>query len=76
MYKIMVHCYSIDESINQFAIGDMINPSLHFNKAFREKVEKYLSATFHEKKMKTIKDCLRNKNTCVMAVIIFMRIMD
>ena len=26
MSKIMVYCYSTDESINQFAIGYMINP--------------------------------------------------
>ena len=32
--KRMVHIYSIDDSINQFAIGYMINPSLHFNKTF------------------------------------------
>ena len=51
MSKIMVHCYSIDESINQFAIGYMINPPLQFNKVFREKVERCLSATFHEDTM-------------------------
>ena len=39
MSKIMVHCYSIDESINQFSICYMINPSLHFNKVFREQLE-------------------------------------
>ena len=49
----------------------MINPSLIFNKLFREKLEKLLSATFHEKKTETIKYCLRNKNTCVMEVIMF-----
>ena len=36
--KIMVHCYSIDEGINQFAIGYMLNPPLNSNKVFREKV--------------------------------------
>ena len=35
----MVHGYSIDESIDKFSIGYMINPSFHFNKVFREKVE-------------------------------------
>ena len=33
--KIMVHCYSTDESVNQFEIGYMVNPSLKFNKVFR-----------------------------------------
>ena len=29
MSKIMVNCYSTDETINQFSIGYMINPSLN-----------------------------------------------
>ena len=40
MYKIMVKCYSTDETINQFVIGYMINPSLNCNKVFRIQVEK------------------------------------
>ena len=36
MSTIMVHCYYTDESINQFEIGYMINPSLNCNKLFRE----------------------------------------
>ena len=39
MSKIMVNLYSIDDSIHQFSIGYIINPSLHFNKVFREQVE-------------------------------------
>ena len=35
----MVHIYSIDDSINQFSIDYIINPSLHVNKVFREQVE-------------------------------------
>ena len=34
MSKRMVHCYSTDETINQFAIGYTINPSLNCNKLF------------------------------------------
>ena len=71
MSKIMVHFYSINDSINQFAIGYMINPSLNFNKVFREKVQMFLSVTFNEKTMETIKNCLRKKNRCVMALIMF-----
>ena len=37
--KIMVQCYTIDETINPFSIGYMINPSINFNKVFRIKVE-------------------------------------
>ena len=71
MSKIMVHCYSTDESINQFAIGYMINPSPNCNKVFREQVEKLVSVSFHENTMEAIKDCLRKKNTCVKALIMF-----
>ena len=39
IFKIMFHCYSMDGSINPFAIGYIINPSLQFNKLFREKVK-------------------------------------
>ena len=39
IYKIMVRRYSKDEIINQFEIGCMINPSLNYNKVFREQVE-------------------------------------
>ena len=35
MSKIMVHCYSTDESINQFSIDYMINLSLNCKKVFR-----------------------------------------
>ena len=41
MSKIMFLCYSTDETINQFSIGYMTNPSLNCNKVFREKAEKF-----------------------------------
>ena len=34
MSKIMVQFYTTDETINQFAIGYMIKPSLKFNNVF------------------------------------------
>ena len=71
MNKRMVNFYSTDESINQFVIGYMINPSINCSKVFIQQVEKYLSVSFHEKKMETIKDCLRKKNTYVMELVIF-----
>ena len=64
----MVHCYTIDEAINKFTIGYMINPSLKFNGVFRTQVENFLSASFSARKMKTIKYCLMKNNTCVMAL--------
>ena len=33
--KIMVHIYSTENTIRQFAIGYMTNPSLNINKIFR-----------------------------------------
>ena len=69
MSKIMVHCYYTDETINQFSIGYMINPSLNCNKVFRVKVEKFWSSTFHSRTIETIRDYLKNNNTCVMALI-------
>ena len=67
----MVHCYSADESINPFAIGYMINPSLNCNKVFTEQAEKFSSVSFHKKTRETIKMFLRKKNTCVTALIMF-----
>ena len=43
MSEIMVHCYSINKSINKFAIGYMTTPSLNCNKVFRRQVKKILS---------------------------------
>ena len=70
MPRIMVHYYSTDETINQFAIGCIINPSLNCNKVLRIQVGKCLSLSFAARTMETIKDCLRKINTCVMALII------
>ena len=38
MSKIMVHLYSTDEKLNQFAIGFMINYLLHINKVLGKRV--------------------------------------
>ena len=67
--KIMVHCYYTDETIDKFAIGYMINPSLNRNKVFRVQVEKCLSISFDSMTMENIRYCLKNKNKCVMALI-------
>ena len=55
MSRIMVHCYYTDETINQYAIGSVIKPSLNCNKVFRVQVEKCLSVSFHSRKMKTVR---------------------
>ena len=63
MSKIMLHCYTIGKTINEFAIGYMINPSLNLNNEFRTQVENVLGDYFSIRTMKTIKDCLMKRNT-------------
>ena len=67
----MVHLYSTYELINQFEIGYIINPSLYVNKVFIEQVGKCLNTTFDEKTMLPIRYVMKNKNTCVIALIMF-----
>ena len=68
--KRMVHCYTTDETINQFSISYMINPSLKFNNLFRIQVEKLLSLSFSDRTMKNIKYFLMKKDKCFMTLII------
>ena len=49
----------------------MINPSLHINRVFRKQFKKYLRATFHENTMENIRNVMKNKDTCVIALIFF-----
>ena len=37
----------IENRVNQFAIGYMVNPTLHVNKELRDQVEKCLKENFH-----------------------------
>ena len=57
--------------MNQFAIGYIINPTLQVNKVFIEKVKKLLRANFHPNTMEYIRDIIINKDTCVIALIMF-----
>ena len=63
--KITVYLYTTDEQINKFAIGYMINPSLHVNRVFREEVEECLIDTVNENTMKNEIYVMKNKDTCV-----------
>ena len=67
--KIMVHRYTTYENINPFSINYMINFSLKFNNTIRIKVETFVCVYFSAGAMKTIKNCLMKKNTCVMSII-------
>ena len=69
MSKIMVHIYSTENTIHQFAIGYMINPSLNINNVFRTKVQKCLGFSFSIETMKTIRYFMLKKSTSVMALI-------
>ena len=65
----MVHCYTTDETINKFAVGYIIKPSLKFNNVFIIQFEKCLIVSFSYRTMKTIKYCLMKKNTFVIKII-------
>ena len=54
--KRMVHIYTTGKTINQFAIGYVINHSLKFNNAFITQVEKCLGISISIRTMKTIKN--------------------
>ena len=69
MSKILVYLYTTEKRINQFVIGYVINPTLQVNKVFREKFEQFLGATFHPNTMENIIDVMRNRDTCVIALI-------
>ena len=58
----MVHIYTPGKTINPFAIGYTINPSINFNNAFRKQVEKCLSYYFSIRTIKTIEYCVMKNN--------------
>ena len=49
----------------------MVNPSLQVKMVFREKFEKCLRDTYNENTMETIRNVIKNKDTCVIALMIF-----
>ena len=65
----MVHTYTTEKTIHQFAIGYMIKPSLRINRMLREKFQKCLGCYLSIESMKTIRDFLMKNNTYVMALI-------
>ena len=70
MSKKMVYIYSTEQTVHQFAICYMINPSLHINKIFKTQVETLLGCFFSIKTMQTIKKNLMKKNTSFVALVI------
>ena len=69
--KRIVYLQTTYEQRNQFAIGYMINPSIHINKVTRKQVVKFLRATFHENITEAIRYVIKNKDTCVFVLIMF-----
>ena len=71
MSRRFIYINTTNEIINQFAIEYMINPTIHANKVFRDKVEKYSRGKFHQKTMELIRNVMRKKDTCVISLVIF-----
>ena len=69
--KIFVYMDTTEEHSNKFVIGCMIKPTIHVNNVFRDQVEKFLRATFHQNTMEGIRNIIRKKDTCVIALVIF-----
>ena len=57
--------------MNQFAIGYMIKPTLNVNKVFREQVENFLRAAFHQNTTEGIRFFMRKKDTYFIVLIMF-----
>ena len=72
----MVHIYTTKKTIHQFAIGYIINPTIHINRVFIEQVKNILGFYFHINTIKTIKNCLMKKNTSVMALMMIYEKME
>ena len=71
MSKIFVFINTTEEHINQFEIGFITNPTLHVNKVFRDQYRKFLKYKYHQSIMKRLKNVLRKKYTCVIALVMF-----
>ena len=59
------------ERINDFLIEYMINPTLNFNKAFREKMNKFMKTTFGAITQPHIQTTLAKKKTRLLEQLMF-----
>ena len=69
--KFFLYIHEINERINEFAIGYIINPTLNVNKSFKDKVEKCMNNMFGTLTQPFIKNVMTKNNTCVLALIRF-----
>ena len=60
--------------MHRFAIGYMINHTLHVNKVFIEQVKKTLRATFHQNMMVGIQNDMIKEDTCAISIMMFIDI--
>ena len=71
MSKTFVYLHHIEEPINEFDISYMVHPIFHVNKSFKEHMEKCMNDEFGTITKLSIKNSMKKKNTCVLAVVIF-----
>ena len=74
--KTIINIYTKGKTINQFAIGYMINPPLKFNSASSTQVEKRLGYYYSIGTMKNIRNFLMKNNTSVMTLMMIYEIME
>ena len=71
MTKSLVYIQEIDQHINQFSIGYMINPRLNTNGIFKDQVNICMMKTFNVTEQKHITKILTQENTIVLALLWF-----
>ena len=69
MTKSLVYIQEIDQHINQFSIGYMINPRLNTNGIFKDQVNICMKKTFNVTEQKHITKILTQENTRVLALL-------
>ena len=71
MAKSYIWLEETNKRINELSIGDMMNPNLNMNKAFREQVKVFLKNTFSASTMIQISKILLKPKTKVLALVMF-----
>ena len=71
MSKKFIYLNNTEEHINKFAIVYMVNPTSHVNKSLKYQLEKCTNDTFGTTTQPFIKNTIKNKNSCVLALLIF-----
>ena len=72
MSKSYIWIEETSQCINEFSFGYMFNPTLYTNKVFKEQVKACFKNTFGPDTNKQINKKLFEKNTRVLALVVFM----